>query len=575
MKQYSFSLKSLEDFAPCLAQFKANCPVNPSAILVTIFCGWSKETQVLDLLAKLREALPCANIVGSSTAGEILDGQLSEGTTLLNFMVFKESKVVVKSLHFSEVNSALPLPPYHKEDLKGLGILLATNDSRTYNFITKLNTLDRELPIFGGVAACQPEQDPYVLTQDQILKDGLVLIAFLSPSLHLHITTSHGWHPLGPWFRITAMQNDNVITELNHKPASLTYKKYLAIQPEEIEKGNFLFPLFLERDGQNMLRLPAHATATGALEISAECKVGEKVRLAYGDPSSIIDASSDRHNSLLEFKPEAILLFNCVSHRFFLRDSANQELRFFQDIAPCAGYYTHGEIGRTRDEDLYLLNMTLVSVGFREKDLDEPLKNFCVLPATKKLSGTLKLVHHLTHFISVTSSELEEANEQLTELAATDRLTGLYNRGEIEAILKKDLSSQNYEHLSAIMIDLDNFKKINDTFGHDVGDHVLKGVGNVLQKGIRKTDAAGRWGGEEFFIILPGAPLNVALKIAERIRTNISEACILPDGQKVTASVGVAEYQSEGSYHNFYQNLDKALYQAKHCGKNMCCTLET
>ena len=118
------------------------------------------------------------------------------------------------------------------------------------------------------------------------------------------------------------------------------------------------------------------------------------------------------------------------------------------------------------------------------------------------------------------------------------------------------------------MLDLDDFKKINDTYGHDVGDRVLTETSKVLRAHVRQGDTVGRWGGEEFLLILPNAERQAATRIAERIRKAITELELLPDGKIVTASFGVAQAAPGEAFADFYRRVDAALYDAKHGGKN-------
>ncbi len=579
MKQISFYLKTAVDFDACLRAFREQCPEKPSAVLVSVFSGWPAAA-VRILTARLRDALPTAIIVGSTTSGEIVSGAMSEHTTILNFMVFLETRVKVLPLDLSAMTPAeaaavlrevcRPLNP-----MAGLELLMAVNDTRTYEFLDRLNEFPANLPVFGGVAGSTDNETPYVFVGDRVLREGIVVICFAGDALRIRVNTSQGWRPLGPWFQITAMKGDNVIARLDHQPASRVYQKYLMISQEDIGGENLLFPLSLERDGCRMLRLPDHVTAEGALVMSADCRLGEQVRLAFGDPGEILDASYEVRMDIMAFEPQAILLFNCVSRRVFLQEDTNQELWPFQLIAPNAGFYVKGEVGRKEGGPVTMLNMTMVSVAFREgsREASRPPQMPSPQPP-KQLTSTMKLVQYLANFVAVTSAELETANRQLAELATVDRLTGLYNRGEIEIILQKELSDRRQEKaaLSAIMLDLDNFKKINDTYGHAVGDQVLRWAGSVMKRNIRRSDAAGRWGGEEFLIVLPGTSLAGAVEIAERIRRDISSGFALPDGKRVTASLGVAEYARQGTYLDFYRALDETLYEAKHSGKDRVCT---
>ena len=159
-------------------------------------------------------------------------------------------------------------------------------------------------------------------------------------------------------------------------------------------------------------------------------------------------------------------------------------------------------------------------------------------------------------------------NEKLESLVIHDQLTGVFNRN----IFKKITDAESEEFsiceglpISIVMIDLDYFKKINDKFGHEAGDIVLKYAANTLKTSVRSSDYVIRWGGEEFIVILPGCDMKKALEIAEKIRVNIEsgESTICP----VTASIGVAEYIG-GSYHDVIECADVALYRAKKNGRN-------
>lgn len=159
-------------------------------------------------------------------------------------------------------------------------------------------------------------------------------------------------------------------------------------------------------------------------------------------------------------------------------------------------------------------------------------------------------------------------NEKLESLVIHDQLTGVFNRNMFKKIADPNTEEFTITEglpISIVMIDLDFFKKINDKYGHEAGDIVLKYAANTLKSSVRSSDYVIRWGGEEFIVILPGCDMKKALEIAEKIRVNIEsgENTICP----VTASIGVAEYIG-GSYHDVIECADVALYRAKKNGRN-------
>ena len=153
-----------------------------------------------------------------------------------------------------------------------------------------------------------------------------------------------------------------------------------------------------------------------------------------------------------------------------------------------------------------------------------------------------------------------------------DGLTGLFNRSTFDELLKENmnLSERTGASLSLIMIDIDNFKQVNDTLGHLVGDSVLTGLGQLLQNILRREDVACRYGGEEFTIIAPYTTRHQIRAAAEKIRAEV-EAHTFPNVPVLTISVGCSTYQPDETAENFIHRADLALYDAKNAGKNRVC----
>ena len=162
--------------------------------------------------------------------------------------------------------------------------------------------------------------------------------------------------------------------------------------------------------------------------------------------------------------------------------------------------------------------------------------------------------------------------------ASTDKLTELYNRRYLDPFLDNEIASANRlkRQVSMIMVDMDHFKDINDTYGHFLGDHVLTIFAQVVLKCIRKTDIIARYGGDEFIVVLPSTDTETAHTIAERIRQEVSETYIPPLDDIIIApiscSVGVSTYPTLcNSKSNLIRTSDHALYEAKNSGRN--CTI--
>lgn len=169
-----------------------------------------------------------------------------------------------------------------------------------------------------------------------------------------------------------------------------------------------------------------------------------------------------------------------------------------------------------------------------------------------------------------------KADEMLIRLASIDALTGLHNRGVFNLEIKReaDRARRYRRDLSLVMFDIDHFKRFNDTYGHQLGDDVLREIGGIVTYNCRSNDLAARYGGEEFAILLPETPLENALIQAERLRKSIASHSFTQEATRisVTVSVGLAmlEDQMEGE-DDLIEAADQALYRAKDAGRNQVC----
>ena len=165
--------------------------------------------------------------------------------------------------------------------------------------------------------------------------------------------------------------------------------------------------------------------------------------------------------------------------------------------------------------------------------------------------------------------EVEQKNALLKRLSITDKLTGLNNRIKIDEVLSSNLHMfERYDNVfSVILIDIDHFKKVNDTYGHPVGDEILKEFAKILKKHARITDVVGRWGGEEFMIIASETDSVGATKFATIIKKAINDY-EFPKIGKVTASFGLSQIGVGDSIEEVVNRADLALYSAKESGRN-------
>lgn len=570
MYRNTYTLQDIAELSGCIKAFQEAHPTPAPYLSISIFTHWNDPALIQAMTDGLSKAFSRAAIAGLTTAGGIEDGQMNTGKTILSFMAFDESPVEV--LH------------YNMKDLRAVEILETQLTGNVEPFLDAISALPPSVAIFGGGADTDDLNQPsYIFDKEAIMNEGFVIMLFRG-TVKVLIRSVLGWQPLGRQVTITAMDGNMVIKELDHIAVNF-YEKYLKIDPSvDFDKKTLSFPLVVEKDGVELARLPMSCRKDGSLVFNIALHVGDKLRMAYGDPNEIINGSRRVLGRIRDFGPQGMLLFSCVVRRYYLKDDVNQILSAYERITPAAGGYTRGEIDRIEGH-VYTMNMNLVSAAFREetKDHKRTIADITGDPSHMEndpalnLDDFLSTVQCLVSFITVTSKELSDAYQKLAFVAGHDSLTDLLNRGRIEWVLRHLIEDTNKTHhtFSAIMIDIDSFKHINDTYGHSVGEDVLIRLADIMKSGVRPTDYAGRWGGDEFVILLPDTDIDQSEEVADRMRRNFAEADILPDGKAVTASFGVTTSYEGETLESFYRRMDSALYTAKGAGKNQVILLRS
>jgi diguanylate cyclase len=206
---------------------------------------------------------------------------------------------------------------------------------------------------------------------------------------------------------------------------------------------------------------------------------------------------------------------------------------------------------------------------------DVMYQNVTIMPLMSRhgeISHVCLIIYDVTD-TATSKQALQDANQQLTHLSITDKLTGLYNRGHWEESLNNEFKRYQRTHKTStlMMLDIDFFKKVNDTYGHTAGDEVLRRTSTILHEMVRCSDIAGRYGGEEFGILLIDVTEKIAWHVAERLRKRIEKECVIFDEQQIcfTISIGLAEVNHEQTTAlQWLQKADTALYHSKHNGRN-------
>ena len=206
---------------------------------------------------------------------------------------------------------------------------------------------------------------------------------------------------------------------------------------------------------------------------------------------------------------------------------------------------------------------------------DYMYQNITIFPLAS-LSGQVDHICLVIYDVTdeaVSRMGMQSLNSQLETISRVDGLTGLYNRRywEEQFVMEFKRGLRSESPAALIMLDIDHFKKVNDTYGHPAGDEVIKTLGALIKKATRETDLAGRYGGEEFAIILPDTPVANVEFVAERIRRIVEKEVVVYDQINITFTISIGIAGFKPSYKDSTQWLekaDKALYQAKESGRN-------
>ncbi|MGV8059340.1 MAG: diguanylate cyclase [Smithellaceae bacterium] len=569
----------LEDSALAEAAFRS------SSILIQVFLPkadilWAKRISSL-----FRASFPNCIVVGATTVGEIAGNQALTGTSVLSISCFFTSQLSTQLLEVSigtEYEQGKVLGQMLRgqvDTLKGI-LLFSTPLSIDCNKLLKgMEAGARYLPIFGGGAGDYLGLKSTLIFLNEITTHaGVVAICLYGDNLSIEPRQYLGWIPLGANMKVTGVDGLTVRT-INNQPAFDAYTHYLGIRRGEDFLLNVLaFPFLIERNGLLIARIPMEVTEEGYLNFIADVDEGETVHLGCGDMGMISREIENAAKGMAAFCPEGIYIYSCANRHMLLQDDINSEIEPFGYIAPTAGFFTYGEFF-TIGGGYPLLNCALVAVGIKEGQHNGGIAAADFIEDHRESNSRKNrhwhLLEKLTYFSSRVARDLEIANQELEELANKDALTGVFNRRVFTSRLTEEVErSTRYpgEVFSVIMFDIDHFKRVNDNFGHIVGDGVLKTVAGVVAGQTRAVDTVARYGGEEFILLLPHTSFKEAEIFAERLRRAI-EISELKAGEnllpKITASFGVASYSEDGTTPDaLLSTVDAALYRAKESGRN-------
>jgi diguanylate cyclase (GGDEF)-like protein len=558
--------------------------LDPKQTLIQVFSGLVLEDEVKQIQSIIKNKNNKVMFIGTTTAGEIFQGDIIDKSINISIIEFDNTQInngyfidqddinlgkkIAKSLFSNNTKAAIIF-------MDGIH----TNGNDVLDGISSINS---SIPISGGLAGDNGYLvNTFIFDNNGVYSKGAVGVCLNSDILNVFTQYELNWQAIGSTMTVTKVHK-NRLYEINGINVSEIYKKYLGDKV-----GNNLpysateFPLLkIEDDGLEVCRVFTQQFEDGSLLTIGNLEVGDKVRFAFGNIDLVLNNTKNNINKYQSFNPEVMFIYSCAARKTFLQSEIIAELQPLNNIAPNIGFFTYGEIYHKNNKNS-LLNISLTILGLSENivskdnnqnsDIKEKKDYFEHNFMTNKHYLVLDALTNLTNTVI---SELQEVQQQLKDQANRDYLTGLYNRRYFNTVSQDIIyiSKRQKEPICVIMLDIDKFKNINDTYGHSIGDEVIKVLSNILEDTTRKSDIVSRYGGEEFAILLPFTNKEGAYKIAQKIRKAVENNKINIEDDKViqfTISIGI-DYVKEidTNVEVALSRADEALYIAKETGRN-------
>lgn len=569
MRAASFTLDS-EDFLP--AKLAENGFDHAEHLLIQIYYPQKDADAPTGLIDSIRSCSPDACIVAVPTRATLYRGSVVKERALVSVLQFEDAQIKsawARAAPHSDGDSSYELGERLARDTitsrTRLVFCYSTGEKVNAENLAKGLTQRNPRITLAGSVSSHPDLLPLISNEQQI-HHGAVVIAIDSDYIWPSIYHSNDWMMLGTHLTITDATLNHVST-INHQPAHLVYQRYLGEENKEKLNGSCVrFPLLMERNEKIIARPCSGTPCDPSVRFWGNLEQDAEVRFGIPDPVSAMDAFHQYTRQIQRDGTHALFMFPSVARKLLMRSLTEDEGRQLESLAPTAGCFSLSQYFYQPDQPDYLhYSQTILSIREGEEE-----KGGGFDPDTlEEFSADTLQLRTLSRLLGSTTRDLEENNRLLEKLASTDPLTQMLNRHKMQELLELELKRvQRYGRpWSVIMFDVDDFKAVNDTFGHQVGDQVLRLTAEVLKESVRDTDAVARWGGEEFLILCPETGLIGTTEIAERIQTSLA-AMSFPNDLNITASLGVTTYVSPDNLDSLLQRADRALYHSKQNGRN-------
>ncbi len=579
MKSTNYIYHSLEELQENLDLSN----LNSQKTLIQIFSGLIEYVQVEKIQAIFNAKNPNVNFLGVTTAGEILDATAHRHSIVVSITEFEHTFVNIHTFYQEKNDFILGQTianTVFMDNTKACILFMESLNTNCSDVLSGLSSINSDIPMAGGLAGDYGLlKHPYIFDNQQIYDRGCIVASLNSDVLHVQSSYQLNWEPIGKVMEVTKVDKKRLY-EIDNLSIRDLYIKYFG--KEVANKLPFIaeeFPLFEVRDNKREMFhfFTKFFDEDGSVLTVVNLKKGDKVQLSFGNAFFILNKTIENLKQIDVNENDVLFIYNCAARKRFLDKDINLELEPFKRFATSSGFYCHGEICSSPKE-AFILNMSLTYLILNETCCKNPLRTEEEIQYTftdnKRYFYTKALVNLTNQIIN----ELELAKTELHNQANRDYLTGLYNRRYLDKVVQElmVICQQEQQNIHIITLDIDNFKRVNDTYGHAIGDEVIKTLAMILKRYTRKNDVIFRLGGEEFGVLLSCATDKETFQVAEKLRKIIASTKVYVNKDEYihfTISLGIDKVNFDNDI-SIYQALDRAdiaLYEAKRSGKN--CTV--
>lgn len=442
IRQKFYRMEDAGDLAPALSHVSHLAEYETaSGVLVMLGTQGMKPAEAEKVRNQVKDALPKAVVVGMSMIDILGDGSFSPAI-YMRVTTFETSVVEAveygKDTDFSSIGCEAGEMIHAREDIKAVGIIYAGCGVALSKFIGDVSRGNEKIPFFGIVSnltdidydslTCRNAFDEmdlwhdvrYTMGPSVVMGDGMVMLLYSGDELFVKADYLFGWTPLGREFTFTEVERGHIARRIDDMPAGDIYLEYLGVQPDDYFVMNVCeFPLVIMRDGAEIPRVPPVAGDDGTLYFLSDIRQGERLRISYGNPSTIFWKTWELSEELREFSAESVFLVSCGNRSVFLKDQYPMEAGMFRRYLPNAeSIIAQSEIFRYEGKG-GLLNSSLVVCGMREGKGRVIPPTACPVEASLQAAGShvIPLAERLATFIERGSADVERYMKKAEEAA--------------------------------------------------------------------------------------------------------------------------------------------------------------